>query len=745
MGIVYLAEDPGIGRQVAIKVLQIDPQTRRDLRDEVQHRFEIEARSAGTLAHPNIVTIHDIGKEGDAPYIAMEYVDGESLEDVLRSGRRLTFKEVSDLSAQLCRALDYAHAHGIVHRDIKPANILLGQDGQPKIVDFGVAKMGQALNSEAPRLTRVGTIIGTPAYMSPEQVTGHDVVAASDQFSLAVIVYEMLTGRVPFEGEGATTVMYQIVHGEPASLRGFDKRLPGRLDGAIFQALAKDPAKRYPSCAAFAQALREVLQSAPDTSESEATSAAADAAAAAPGADAAIVTPPSEATIVMPPSDATIVMPPSDATIVMPPSDATIVMPPDSAPPALDGATGSITPPAAGDATIVVPPPVGAAQPSRHDAAASSTAGASATIQAVLGRLQALPRAALGAGAGGVLVVLVLMAWLFSGSGSAPIAIEESTVLPAMPLAPEQAEPEATSWWLRVAGDRGAEVWVDGENTWQTSPCELELVGRPGDIVALELRRDGRALATTELRLGAYMPSEWPIAPTASTRRADGATSAASGSASASSGSGSNGSSSGAANIERFEIVSRPAGATVRVDGSAVEGATPLSVPFEADRRYQIVIELPGHEPVRWAFTPSQLPEQTRESHSLFFPLARAGGDRSVGDKVPGGGSWVAAGGGPIEPMRVRGSRMTPAEVVRKWEPDLPRWAREAGLQSYVILELVIDRQGELRSANVLQSVHPDLERMAIEAVRRWRFRPATREGSAVDAYFNVSVQFQRN
>ena len=257
MGVVYLATDPVLGRRVAIKCIQVHPGLDDSEVADLRQRFENEARSAANLSHPNLVTIFDAGADDHTLYIAMEYVQGEGLDDIVSADRAFTYKEVSDLMLQLGAALDHAHRQGIVHRDIKPANIMITRDGQPKITDFGVARQA------ASTLTATGTIIGTPAYMSPEQITGHEITGAADQFSLAIVVYELLTGRKPFFGEGATTVLYKIVHEEPEPPNSVSHALPGELDAVILQALSKDPANRFPSCSEFAAALRTALGAAP--------------------------------------------------------------------------------------------------------------------------------------------------------------------------------------------------------------------------------------------------------------------------------------------------------------------------------------------------------------------------------------------------------------------------------------------------------------------------------------------------
>jgi serine/threonine protein kinase len=206
MGVVYHATDPAIGRSVAIKTIRIrdihDTQQRAKLRE----RLFREARSAGVLSHPNIVTIYDMDEVDGLAYIAMAYVNGPTLEKILASQSPLSGANMLRILRQTASGLDYAHGRGIVHRDIKPANIMTDEDGAVKITDFGIAKITAVSN-----MTETSTVVGTPNYMSPEQVQGHEIDGRSDQFSLAVIAYEILTGERPFQGEHLSTVVYKIV------------------------------------------------------------------------------------------------------------------------------------------------------------------------------------------------------------------------------------------------------------------------------------------------------------------------------------------------------------------------------------------------------------------------------------------------------------------------------------------------------------------------------------------------------
>jgi predicted Ser/Thr protein kinase len=249
MGVVYLARDPVIGRRVALKTLTLpaDPEEA----EEFRQRFLREAQAAGILNHPGIVTVHDAGLD-DATglsYIAMEFIEGRSLKDYLRAGHGFAYSEVARIGAALAAALDYAHTKGVVHRDIKPANVILTPQGIVKITDFGVARL------ESSNLTATGQFIGTPNYMSPEQVTGSPVDGRSDLFSLGVVLFELLTGQRPFAGTSLTEVSYKIVH-EPAAIPSQVRHgVPPAFNPIVLKLLEKDASRRYARGADVARAL----------------------------------------------------------------------------------------------------------------------------------------------------------------------------------------------------------------------------------------------------------------------------------------------------------------------------------------------------------------------------------------------------------------------------------------------------------------------------------------------------------
>jgi len=243
MGVVYRARDPRIDRKVAIKtvsLLGLEPDAEREYRE----RFVVEARAAGRLSHPRIVTIFDAAEDPYTltPYIVMEYVSGRSLEEMLcTENGRLPFDTALQLTQELAEALDYAHAQGIVHRDVKPSNIIVAEDGHPKIADFGIAKLVNALDLAQPRRTARGT----PAYMSPEQLRGDPVDGRSDLFSLGVILYRLLTGHRPFQGNSVLTISFKVVNRDPLRATALNSELPPELDHVIARAIAKEPSQRY--------------------------------------------------------------------------------------------------------------------------------------------------------------------------------------------------------------------------------------------------------------------------------------------------------------------------------------------------------------------------------------------------------------------------------------------------------------------------------------------------------------------
>ncbi len=251
MGVVYLGRDPSINRIVAIKAIYLEKEFEASLLEEARDRFEREAETAGRLSHPSIVTIYDIGEEDNIAYIAMEYVRGVHLNRHSDPDQLLPVPQVIDLTARVADALDYAHLQNVVHRDIKPANIMYDSSTDLlKITDFGIARLMDVSR------TRTGVILGTPSYMSPEQLQGENVNGHTDLFALGVTLYQLLTGHLPFRGSSMTELMFVIANEPHIPVTAIRADLPPVLDALLDRAMAKDPGGRYASGAEMAQALR---------------------------------------------------------------------------------------------------------------------------------------------------------------------------------------------------------------------------------------------------------------------------------------------------------------------------------------------------------------------------------------------------------------------------------------------------------------------------------------------------------
>ncbi len=248
MGVVYRAYDPVLDRYLAVKVMSAVIASDAQLRE----RFMREARAAGSLQHPNVVTIYDFGDAGEHLYIAMEFIEGADLADIVRRRDPLTLAQRLDIVIDALNGLAYAHGRGVVHRDVKPANIRVTTEGRGKLMDFGIARVNSS------ELTKSGEMIGTPQYMAPEQVMGGEISAATDIFSMASVLYEVLTYARPFSGETLHAVLFNVVSEEPPGILELDANLPPALDTIIKRAHAKDPADRYESATAFARDLGTV-------------------------------------------------------------------------------------------------------------------------------------------------------------------------------------------------------------------------------------------------------------------------------------------------------------------------------------------------------------------------------------------------------------------------------------------------------------------------------------------------------
>jgi len=254
MGVVYRARDPVINREVALKTIPLAVEFEGRELEEARVKFFREAETAGRLSHPHIVTIFDAGEHDGTAYIAMELLRGRHLVDYTAGARLLPPAIAIEVMARLADALHYAHRQGVVHRDVKPANVMFDPpSSELKITDFGIARL-----TDAGR-TRTGIVLGTPSFMSPEQLQGRAVTGSSDLFSLAVTAFQLLTGQLPFRGDSMPALMFKIAHEPPPRIRTLRPDLPARLDEFFDLALAKDPAHRIKNGAVFARWLRDAV------------------------------------------------------------------------------------------------------------------------------------------------------------------------------------------------------------------------------------------------------------------------------------------------------------------------------------------------------------------------------------------------------------------------------------------------------------------------------------------------------
>jgi len=257
MGVVYEAFDPKLKRRVAIKTIRRNPLDDQAAKD-YSVRFVREAQAAATLSHPNIVQIHDFGEEGDLAYLVMEFIRGKELQRFVDAKERFELKVAVDIMRELCDALDYAHRAGVVHRDVKPANVMLDLQGHVKLTDFGVARIEDPSRS---RITQGDTlVVGTPAYMSPEQINGDAVDRRSDVFSAGVVLYQLLTGELPFTGGGPWTIAKKIMQEDPVLPSSVNASIPPFFDAVVNKALAKNREERYQSAGALRGALEQALE-----------------------------------------------------------------------------------------------------------------------------------------------------------------------------------------------------------------------------------------------------------------------------------------------------------------------------------------------------------------------------------------------------------------------------------------------------------------------------------------------------
>jgi len=683
MGAVYKAFDPLIKRPLAIKTVRLDiPRSSPQYLSFIE-RFQHEAQISGTLSHPGIVTLFDLGEDGGLPYFAMEFVDGRTVAEVLAEGERFKPEKVIGLVSQVAAALDYAHSRGVVHRDVKPANLILYDADKIKITDFGIAKLADT------DITHAGALLGTPSYMSPEQAMGEKLDGRSDIFSLGVVAFEMLSGEQPFPGPNVTSILYKLVHTDPIEPADLEMNglVPQKWHEVFGKVLAKKPELRYQTASAFVQDLEFCLGSwfsGLGNEESVSREAVGDLvtveiprpvplaiAAAQRGAAAPLLARHEEETLVLDGSPHLLSEPPPPPTLI---ASAEVT--------AMVSALGL--------------PEASQTQPPEHTLSSLPTLPASAP--APRGPRSPRPgipqQLVLGGGALALVGLVTLVAW-----GLRPREPVAPAPVAAPPPAPaEVAEPAArpakravaTSGTLRVASEpAGARVLVDGRARGR-SPLELAELAFGSYEVRVE--QPGYEPERRRVELGAGTPStELRVV---LKQRAAATTGVA-------------------------DFVSTPAGASVSVDGKPA-GQTPLRGFKLQPGKRQVEMALDGHE--TWSST---LDVTAGETGRVEVRLR----ERAPAPPVPE----------PVDVTRVypneTGQVDTLARRLKGASPSYPsgRAPRlKSGQRVSVLVRFVVTDAGDVTDVVVVESAGQPVDDVVVAAVRGWKYEPATKRGVRV-------------
>jgi TonB family protein len=702
MGAVYKAFDPLIKRPLAIKTIRLDIPRNSPQHRAFIERFYQEARISGTLSHPNIVTLFDIGEENGLPFLAMEYVDGKTIAAALDEGTQFKPELVIALVSQVASALDYAHSRGVVHRDIKPSNLILHDAEKVKVTDFGIAKL---VDSE---ITHAGALLGTPSYMSPEQAMGEKLDGRSDIFSLGVCAFEMLSGHQPFPGSNVTSILYKLVHVDPIEPPDLETNglVPQKWREVFSKVLAKKPANRYQTAGAFVEDLEYCLgswftglgaQAAADAVPPPESAVEETVTVERPLADPRPVSSELETLVHTPPDGVRVPAPvePGEvdagdiATVRLPlpspssppagPVDATLVLGEAAPATALgpEGTAGTPQPPGR-TTTLPLPAPV----------PATSRRG--------------LPLGAVVSGVGALLLVAAgIVGWaLWQRTRASPpegAASPAPLASAAVPTAPSPVAESPATGTLRVVSDpTGARVKVDGEVKGQT----------PLDVAGL-------ALGTHDVRVdlrgydpqvrAAVLSAEAPTAELkVSLERATPTTGTA-------------------------DIVSTPAGAAVSVDGKPA-GRTPLSGVALKPGPRRVELALAGHQP--WSGTVDVVAGQKGRVEVRLKPVPKAAPTPTPVD------TNRVYGLGDVDTAPKRRSGESPA-YPRSGAPKL-----KSGQRISVTVRFVVTETGEVQDVSVVESAGKVLDAVVVQAVKTWKYDPATKRGVKVRSQMVLKQTF---
>jgi TonB family protein len=726
MGAVYKAFDPLIKRTLAIKTLRLDVVRNSPQYKSFIERFNHEARISGTLSHPNIVTLFDIGEEGGLPFLAMEYVAGETIAAIIDRGERFAPERIVGLVSQVAAAIDYAHSRAVVHRDIKPSNLILSEGDRVKVTDFGIAKLADT------DMTQSGVLLGTPSYMSPEQAMGEPLDGRSDIFSLGVCAFEMLSGEQPFPGTNVTSILYKLVHVDPIEPPDLEMSglVPDKWREVFGKVLAKKPVDRYQTAAEFVQDLElclgawfgstmapdgldrtlvtteamPVLPSALKPPSREADAAGETADLALPGTNAPASTPaPQDAgapeedeqdhTILLRHDEPTAPLPASKddlaETTVLPPGaglrSSTGQIPP-RVPPDTRASTPPPLPPSAtpvpgGTVTRTrTPPPVAPRQTAvggmRPPTAPASSRGPATWLVVAVGAFGIVAVAAMT-----VLIVNLLHRPAPVAPTPAVVATPEPTPVPL---------PATTEGMLTVSSEpAGASVTVNGEGRGET-PVELRL---PLGLYDVQLALKGYLSQQHSVEL---TESNAQVQMTLTLQRSSEAKAP-------------------------IRVASTPSGALVLIDGARV-GHTPLESPPLAPGRHRVEISLEGYQSAQREVT-----TRAGKPKRLVVELERTAPAATPPPPAP-----VAT----VDHARIYESTEVdqPPKKVKGLSPDpvgLPKL--KSGEKISITVSFVVTEDGEVADINIEKSeAGPKMNESVTRTLRRWKFQPGVLHGEKV-------------
>jgi len=690
MGAVYKAFDPLIKRTLAIKTIRLDISRQSPQYQSFIERFYHEARISGTLSHPNIVTLFDIGESAGVPYLAMEFVDGDTLAGLIEQGLRFAPEEVVGLLGQVAAAVDHAHGKGVVHRDIKPSNLILFEADKVKVTDFGIAKMIDT------KTTQQGQLLGTPSYMSPEQAMGEEVDARTDIFSLGVCAFEMISGEQPFPGSNVTAILYKLVHVDPVEPTDLEMSgvVPERWHEVFHKVLAKRPGDRFQTATDFVRALETCLRArgpgqvalplqnkVPTHSDPDATRTLA--AISAPALSPVTAEAAQQSTVLVPAAGAAAAD--DGATVKVPSHDAeetvlASLVDESEAPQAatvertvaMEPATATMETPAEAPTRVAARPPV-----------VSKRAGAARKplpSSWIVGGLVALFVVALGTGL-----------LLISGDEPAAPAAPVTTLAGAPGAGQQPVEPElaVATAALRITSEpSGAVVTINGEERGATP---LLLADLPVGNYDVRITSQGHEtfselVAVTvdepEVKFHAELDREAPVP-------------------------------------GHVEFVSEPAGASVTVDGRTL-GSTPLAAQRLSAGRHRVVVNKTGYQ--AWTDTITvvagdQATVQARLRRAATPPPTRVA---------------------KVDPDRVYDNKRSQVDkLARKRSGRSASYPKRApklksGQSVSVRVSLVVDADGKVAEAKVLESGGKKVDEAVLKAVRKWRYTPASKQGTPV-------------